>query len=157
VADRVAVDVKTLDTAEATVAYGALRGALDAKSAKEMVAEAPEGVTVAEVLRKPPREAAALLGGEDKLASFVEAVGKQRAEAAATAKAVTEAPPKAEVIAKVEEAATRGEDTAAVLEKARDSARTAKEKASLDAAAKMARTLGPDATLAIARLVPRKP
>ena len=152
VADRVAAGgPKRFETAEATVAFSAMREAVAAKSAKEFVAEAPEGLTAGEVLSKPPREAARLLGGEDKLAVFTEAMTKERESAASVAKTVTEAPPKAEVIAKVTEAVTRGEDAIAALEKERASAKTAKEKASIEAATTMLRTLGPERTLAIAR------
>jgi hypothetical protein len=156
VADRVAAGgPRTFETAEATVAFSAMREAVAAKSAKEFVADAPEGVTAGEVLSKPPREAARILGGEDKLAAFTEAMSKEREAAAGVAKTVTETPPKAEVIAKVTEAVARGEDAVEALEKEKAAARTAKEKASIEAATTMLRTLGPEKTLAIARLKTR--
>jgi hypothetical protein len=155
VADRIAAGgPKTFETAEATIAFGAMREAVAAKSAKEFVPDAPEGVTAGAVMAKPPREAARILGGEDRLAAFTEAMSRERESAASVARAVTEAPPKEAVIAKVTEAVARGEDAAEAIEKERATAKTAKEKASLEAAATMVRTLGPARTLAIARLKP---
>ncbi|WP_270938272.1 hypothetical protein [Falsiroseomonas oryzae] len=156
VADRVAGGVKTFETAEASVAYGAMREAMAEKDASAYVADAPAGVTAKEVLEKPPAEAARLLGGEEKLAAFTAAMAKEREEAAVAAKAVTAAPPPPEVVAKVTEVATRGEDAVAALEKARDAATDPAARASLDGAAKMVRTLGVERTLALAR-VARKP
>ncbi|WP_137177202.1 hypothetical protein [Roseomonas sp. AR75] len=153
VGDRVlAGGVQTFDKAEATVAYGAMREAVAEKSAKEFVADAPENVTVKEVLAKPPQEAARLLGGEDKLEAFTAAITKEREEAAVAAKAVAAAPPPAEVVAKVTEVAARGEDPIAALEKARDAATDPAARASLDGAAKLVRTLGVEKTLALTRI-----
>jgi hypothetical protein len=152
VADRVtAGGVQTFDRAEATVAFGAMREAVAEKSASDFVADAPENVTVKDVLAKPPRDAARLLGGEDKLEAFTAAIAKERAEAAEAAKAVTAAPPPPEVVAKVTEVAARGEDPVAALEKARDAATDPAARASLDGAAKMVRTLGVERTLALGR------
>jgi hypothetical protein len=156
VADRVVgTGVRTFDSAEATIAYGAMREAVAEKSARDFVAEAPQGVTVAEVLARPPQDAARLLGGEDRLEAFTAAITKEREEAAVAATAVAAAPPPAEVVAKVTEVAARGEDPVAALEKARDAATDPTARASLDGAAKLVRTLGVEKTLALTRLKPR--
>jgi hypothetical protein len=155
VADRVAGDrIAAFEKPEATVAYGAMREAIGAKSARDYVAEAPSGLTARDILAKPPEEAARLLGGQDRLAAFTAAVTKERETAAEAAKAVAAAPPPAELVDRVAEIAARGEDPIAAVEKARDAATDPKARASLAGAATMLRTLGVERTLAIAKTRP---
>jgi len=159
VADRVAAGRPALfETPEAVVAYGAMREALAARSARDYLAEAPAGITAAEVLARPPAEAARLLGGEDRLAAFTEAVTAERTKIAEAARAVTAAPPPPEVVTKVSEAVARGEDAATAIEAARaEAADDPARRAYLDGAATMLRTLGPQRALALARLGTMRP
>lgn len=148
VADRVAGGVEVFEKPEASLAFGAMREAIAAKDASAYVADAPAGLKAAEVLAKPPEEAARLLGGEAKLAAFTAAVAKQRTAAADAAKALAEAPPVA--IAQKLGGATEAE-AIAEIEKARAATTDAKQIAALDGAAVMVKTLGVERSLALAR------
>jgi hypothetical protein len=148
VADRVAGNVEVFEKPEASLAFGAMREAIAAKDASANVADAPAGLTAAEVLAKPPAEAARVPGGEAKLDAFTIAIAKERAAAAAAAKALAEAPPVA-VVQKIA-GATEAEAIAAI-EKAAAATTDAKQIAALDGAAVMVRTLGVERSLALAR------
>jgi hypothetical protein len=148
VADRVAGRVEVFETPAASIAYGAMRESLAAKEASAYVADAPAGLKAAEVLAKPPEEAARLLGGAERLEAFTAAVAKDREAALVAAKAVAEAPPVA--VAMKLGGATETEALAEIA-RARDAATDAKEIAALDGAAVMVKTLGVERSLALAR------
>jgi len=148
VADRVAGGVEMFEKPEASIAFGAMREAIAAKEASAFVEDAPPGLKAAEVLAKPPAEAARLLGGEAQLKTFTEAMAKERAAAAVAAKAVAEAPPVA-IAGKLGGASDA--EALAEIDKARATTTDAKTRAALDGAAVMVKTLGAERSLALAR------
>ncbi len=148
VADRVAGGIEVFEKPEATIAFGAMRESLAAKDASAYVADAPAGLKAAELLAKPPEEAARLLGGPEKLDAFTVAVAKEREAALVAAKAVAEAPP---VAVAVKLGGATETEALAEIAKARAATTDAKEIAALDGAAVMVRTLGVERSLSLAR------
>lgn len=153
-ADRLATEAPVeFDAPAATLAYAAMREALSGKPARDFLAEAPEGLTAAELLTKPQEEAERLIGGKQRLQGFLRAVTKERTALAEAARALAAPPPPA-AVERVTEAITGGGDAMEALERARAASGDAAVKTYLSGAATMLRTLGPERTLALARLRP---
>jgi hypothetical protein len=157
VADKVSEGgVRVFEKSDAAMAYGAMRAAVVEKPAKEFVADAPEGITAKEILAKPPEEAARILGSEEKLAVFTEAVRAETKGAAEAAVAVTDAPPPPEVTAALARAVEKGEDPSLLIASAkRAAAGDAAKLRAVEGAETMVRTLGAERTLALARNLKR--
>lgn len=156
VADTVAKDGPVIFARpEAAAVYATMNEALAEKGATIYLAEAPEGVSVKEILAKTPVEAAEALGGASQLALFTEALAKEKAAAAEAARTLTAAPPPEDVTRKLAAAIARGDDAEAAVAAARSEIRNDRAKSAyLDAADTMIRTLGSDRALLFAGLKP---
>jgi hypothetical protein len=140
---------------EAAAVYATISEAMAEKGATTYLAEAPEGITVKEILAKTPVEAAETLGGAGKLALFTEALAKEKAAAADAARTLTGAAPPPDVTRKLADAIARGDDAEAAVAAARSAIRNDRAKSAyLDAADTMIRTLGSDRALLFAGLKP---